>query len=534
MSALHGAINGWKGSMPVPRELSVQQRLYAERWALYDGTLFKHLDARNPYGDDPTVYRNTRLLWKHAEAIGDFYAASIYPGEIATDALLSGAAGGAVPLVPQVTTPSGKPDAQRNKALGRAYAELMQAWNWQQNKALVPMYASVLGDCLTEIIDDTGRRMVYPQVIWPGYVTDLELDYVGNLRAYTLEYSIAEKQDDGTIKEFRYRKEVTKEEYRHFKDDRPWDRYGPRTAVSRNPYGFVPATWDRHRIGAPGQDRGRSALDGTRQAILELNSIFAHALDFQRKAFYAPLMIASRGSYSGTPAEIATGAIAANPTDYAEMFDVLPVPEGSQLLQAQFDVGKTGELLDRIQQGILDEAPEAAFYQRLREMQQLTGPGVQRAVGDVEKRRNLAADGYDAQTIKRFQMAVAIAGHRVNDGTWARAQNGRLTPRQQAFAMFNLGSYDAGDLDTMMEQRPLVELTDLERIEVLAAKEALQSEVALLEAWDGDKQKVASILRSRNQRTAALMGTGALAGDVFGTDPRLDPDLAGDDEEATP
>ena len=526
MAAISGAIEGWRGNMPVPRDLTDQQRLYAERWALYDGTLFRHLDERNPYANDPTVYRNSRLLWKHSEAIGDFYASSVYPGEISTTGLLAGTAGGAVPLVPQVT---GDNADQRNEALARAYVELMSGWNWQQNKALRPLYGAILGDCLTELIDDTERRFIYPQIVWPGYVTDLELDYVGNLRAYTLEYDVFEKRPDGSTDQYRFRKEVTKEEYRYYKNDQPWDRYGTGSVV-RNIYGFVPAIWDRHRIGAPGQDRGRSALDGSRQAIRELNSIFSHALDFQRKAFYAPVMIATRDSYGATPSEITTGALAESPTDYAEMFDVLPVPDGSQLLQAQFDVGKTGEMLDRIQAGILDEAPEAAFYQRLRDMQTVTRPGAMAAVGDVEKRLGLAADGYDAQTVKLFQMAVSMAGYRVQERTWSGAQRGRLSLRQQAFVPFDLGSYDAGDLDTMIEKRDLITLTETEKLELLALKEGLQSRVALMEAWDNDEAKVNAILRDRNQLTAAIMGTGALAGDVFGSDPRIDGDLAQDEQ----
>ena len=37
--------------------------------------------------------------------------------------------------------------------------------------------------------------------------------------------------------------------------------------------------------------RGRSATDGTIQQLMQLNSIFSHAFDFQRKAFFAPIIV---------------------------------------------------------------------------------------------------------------------------------------------------------------------------------------------------------------------------------------------------
>src|SRR5690606_23731482 len=140
--------------------------------------------------------------------------------------------------------------------------------------------------------------------IWPGYVKEIELDYVGNVRRYVLEYRTHEKRTDGTINSYLYRKEVDKETFRYFRDGQPYDQYGTGSVVP-NRWGFVPAIWDRHRVGAPGHVRGRAAIDGTRQALIQLNSLFSHAFDFQRKVFFAPVMIASRGGgRPTTPQEI--------------------------------------------------------------------------------------------------------------------------------------------------------------------------------------------------------------------------------------
>lgn len=527
MAAVHGAIQGWRDHAPIQTDLSTQQRLYADRWALYSGQLFRHLDQINPYRDDPAVYNNTRLIWKHAEAVGDFYAASIYPGSLSTDGTPQpDGVKGAIPVVPQTGS------TERDVLLLTAISELWSGWNWQQGKSLRPLYGAVLGDCLTELIDDSDRRFIFPQVVWPGYVTQIELDYVGNVRAYTLEYQVDEVDETGRVDSYRFRKEVDQESFRYFRDDRPWDRYGDGAEVP-NPYGFVPAVWDRHRLGAPDDPRGRSALDGTWQALLELNSIFSHALDFQRKAFYAPIMIAARGGRATAPSEIGLGQVGAPPVDYAETFDIVPVPEDAQLLQAHFDIGQTALLLDKIQQGILDEAPEASFYQKIREMAQVTAPGIQRAMGDVARRVDLAGDGYDAQTVKLHQMAIAMAGFRVNRGDWNRDRDGaatRLSRRQQAFARFDLESYGRGELDFMIEKRDLIEPTEAERLEVLAMKEALQSTPALMEAW-GDEDVVKTILAERESRTASMFGAGAFAEGAFGSDPRTAGGPVEDDED---
>src|SRR5690606_22060601 len=167
-----------------------------------------------------------RLLWKHVEAVVDFYAATVYQGTLSTDGKpLSDGNLSAIPIEPQ--TPGKKWDNDLRKALG----ELWAAWNWQQQKSFRPMYTAAFGDCLTELVDDTDRRFIYPQVIWPGYVKEIELDYVGNVRRYVLEYRTHEKRTDGTINSYLYRKEVDKETFRYFRDGQPYDQYGTGSVV---------------------------------------------------------------------------------------------------------------------------------------------------------------------------------------------------------------------------------------------------------------------------------------------------------------
>lgn len=487
MSAYAGAVAGWRDAGPAIHELSLTQRRYAEQWGLYTGELFESAARSQPVRDDPQLYQHTKLLWKHAEAVVDFYAGVIYQGALGTDPAQSETAS-AIPIVPE--TPEGEQTERLLAAIGALYA----AWNWRQQMTLRPMYGAALGDVLTELVDDLDREFVYPQSVWPGYVTEIELDYVGNVRSYTLEYYVTEKQANRSTETYRYRKTVDHDAIRYFRDDRPHD-YGD-GAVVPNPYGFVPAIWDRHRLGAPGDPRGRSALHGTRQALLQLNSIFAHAFDYQRKAFFAPLMVA------GKPVKPANATH--DVTSAPDLFEIVGMPMDSRLLQAQFDIGQTREMLADLRQGIIDENPEARFYQQMREMQQVTAPGAERLMGDVKNRVDLARSGYDSQTIKLLQMAISMCGMRAH----AEWRQGGLNKRQQAFAPFDLGSFDRGDLAFAIAARPIVYPTEQERIDLILQKESLTTRWGMEQAGI-DETTADAIMAERLDRFATGMATGS-------------------------
>lgn len=510
-TGVRAGLNEWQTG-PVPPEFDVLQQRYLEKWSLYDGTLFEQMARDNPYRNDPSIYQNTKLLWKHAEAVVDFYAGVIYQGTLSTDGKpLPDGTLGAIPIDPQVDSPG------QEKNLRTAIAELWAAWNWHQQMSLRPMYAAALGDCLTELVDDTDRGFVYPQIVWPGYVKEIELDYVGNIRSYTLEYRVDEKQRDGSIRRYTFRKDVDKESFRYYRDDTPYDEYGEGPVVP-NQYGFVPAIWDRHRIAAPGHVRGKSALDGTRQALLQLNSIFAHAFDYQRKAFFLPPMLASTGGRQKPPSDINLGVPTQTAADSAQSFQYVSVPDGAQLLQPTIDVGKTREMLQDLRENILAENPEASFYQQLRAMQLVTAPGAERLQGDVKNRVDLVRSGEDAQTVKLFQMAVSMCGARANGEWWKRDANGRrkaLTRRQMVFLPFDLLSYSRGEMDFSILPRPLVVPSEEERINRILQREQIQTRSGLIDAGysddakGGEESEVDRQLRER--REAAAMETGTFA-----------------------
>jgi len=519
MSAGRGTLDGWRGYSAPETPETLGER-YAANWALYTGTMFDPVWQRRGIFKDERIYRNTRLVYKPVAAIVDFYASTVYQGQLSTDGKpLPDGSLGAIPLDPQVgrtvvrrtgekTFTRIREGKDQDEALLIATAELWSRWKFQRSMRLRPRYAAALGDCLTQLVDDPARHAVWPQLVWPGYVTELELDIVGDIKAYTLEYGIT-REEQGRMVTFRYRKEVDKNEYRYFRDDRPWTSPADHgDAVQENPYGFVPAIWDRHKT--VWGDRGLSAIAGIRQALFEYNSFLSHAIDYQRKPFSAPVLL--KGSQTGASRvrEVLGPGREDDASQLAETMAVRKVGPDSGYEYLQADIGKTIEILKEIKQGILEENPEASFYHDLRQMSQLTGPAVERALGDAVSRANEARAEHDPQTVKLFQMAITMCGMALNNGRWESP-----TTRDEVFRPFTQESFTAGSLDMGILGRPVVPMTEAERLDLLVQKVGLgvPEETVWEEMGYGDK-----IAEWQSMRTAAAdRAQAAFSADVLGS-----------------
>lgn len=485
------------------------QLQYAENWALYSGTIFNAAWKKSPHRNSTELYNGIKLLLKHVESVVDFYATTVYQGDLSTDGSpLADGTLGAIPIDPQVPTTSDENN------LRLAFAELTNAWNWKENMTRRPTMGAALGDVLTELVDDRDRNFIWPSTVWPGYVTDLELDWVGNLRYYKLEYPVAEwNPTTKSYDRYTFKKEVTPEEFRYYKGDAPFDYYGPGTAVEENIYGFVPAIWDRQNQGW--DERGRPATEGTKQSLLQVNSVLSQSFDYQRRVFVTPIFVKGlqrrrnqeRMQIGRTPEYVDEEGNVVSP---AEELGIIPIGgDNPQILQPQFDLGQTLNMVERIITGILNENPEAGFYQELRAMSTLTGPGVERALGDAVSRCNRARARYDTQTIKLFQMAMTMAGMRVNNGDWGRD----LSRRQRAFKPYNEDSYKAGLLDFGILSRPVVPMTEKERLELILAKESITTDWGRAEA--GFTEDEIELLQQERSRASRSFGVGLSTGSIL-------------------
>lgn len=485
------AVNAWKqyGAEP-DRTLAEAISRYVDLWSYYDGSWDNDPRMQAQKQRLPRLYDNTRLLWRHARSTVRLYAQTVYLGPLSTDGKpLPDGTLGAIPLDPQVT---GDRSDARNQALLKACAELWTMWNWRRYKSFRPKVAAILGDSLTELVDDVDRGKVFPRTIWPGYVTDdLELDDAGNVKRYVLEYQvqIVESTAFGqTVKgeTYRFRKEVDGEAFRYFKDDKPFDYFGPGSAVQENFYGFVPAIWDRMEIGWG--NRGIGVLDQTWRQAREMNSMLSHAMDYQRKQFAAPIVVAGRiVTNRNSPERVITMPRPAESGDRqtdaeatSERLDILEVTgEGGGISSILFDLGQTKELLAFLQESIYAENPEGKAWDRLREQSQVTGPGAERMIGDIVGLIKDARDSLDPGTVALHQMAIAIIGERLRRGDYAPAV---LTSRHEAFRDFDLDSWRRGQLDMIIRDRPVIPESEREKVDRIVQVESLETEWAMQQA----------------------------------------------------
>lgn len=504
MSAGYEAWKAWGGASTIIDEDAQRDAYFRLLWSLYTGRAFIGAWQREGVFRDYKVYKGTRQLYSHVSAVVNFYRAHVYLGTLPTDGKrLPDGSRGAIPIDPQ---------AGSDEANNRLLAAVSAWWarvNWQQQMRLRPTYGAALGSGLTHMVDDIERHAVWPEFVWPGYVRDLVLDRAGNVKAYALEYPTTIMRD-GKEESGRYRYEADKASFRYYFNDKPWsDPGGHGDAEQENPYGFVPAIWDRHTL--IDGDYGLSAFGDTVDALLQLNSLLSHGKDYQHKAFRAPVGVKG---WAGPVAPTSLGpGREASARELAESLGFIPLGDNGGIEQLSFDVGKTLEMVNDIKAGILEANPEASFYHQLREMSQLSGVAVARALGDATGRLTDARSSYDPNTVKLMQMAVAMCGYRLNSGAW-----GQTTPREQVFRPFDLQSYTDGDLDMAILDRPIIPDTPQEQMALMLDQRAigLPLETVLGDAgWDA--AKIAEAMAARDaERELSLTSLNA------GIVPRLD------------
>lgn len=414
---------------------------YRLMWAYYQNSIFDNLSTYAGYRAQYRLYRHIRPIYNPARRLVNFYAGAVYRGSWPNRPEQMIEPGAAIPFEPDT-----------DPRLLAAIAQIWQWSNWQAKKNTMITHGAALGDAFIVVTDDTERGKVYFDVQWPGHVAEIEIDSAGNVKAYTLEYPILEDDKRAHV----YRREVDREAIRTYRDGKPHGYEGAPAEIA-NPYGFVPAVWIQHT--PTGADHGQPALRNPSK-MDELNNLASAALDQAQRILNAPILIAGE-NISGMSADKA-GATQDRtpPTVDREAIKIVTASPNSSIETIRLEAGETLQHIDRLIAEIEADHPELTMYQQMREMSQITGPAADRIFGDVDALVDAARAQYDSATIKLCQMAVAIAGWRLSSGAWSQP-----TRQQQAFAGYDLSSYDAGDLDMAIRSRPLFPPTKAELLE---------------------------------------------------------------------
>jgi hypothetical protein len=439
--------------------------LYDLYWAWYTNTAFDQLNQSKIFWDQyRKIYRlycNTRSIYNPFTRLVDFYANQVYPGILTLDgSKLPDGIPSAIPF------PDDTPET-----IKIAVAQLWRWWSWQSQKAVLVRYGSIAGSVMVEIIDEPFRNKLDVEVIWASRVKYVILDRGSNVKGYTLEYS---SYDDDLREFYTYRKEVDQFEFRTFRNNEPYGYNGGPSSWP-NTYGFVPAVWVKHID--VGGDYGRNCLRALGK-IDELNSIVSHSHDQIHKKINSPGVFWTEGPISNiTPKKVASrstewDASVASDTSNENLLLLKGQPGGRfESLAGMLQLQDAIPYIDRLMKEIEADHPELVMYSQLRDKSQLTGPGAARSMGDVAGSVTETATNYDLQSVKLFQMGLAIAGQNIKDGVWI----GPTNSQQAKFTSFDLDSYLKGDLDFQISPRPLIPMTQLERIALEQAQKNLEN-----------------------------------------------------------
>lgn len=481
----------------IESEFDDRQAYFRLLWSYYKNSTFEELSAWQPYREHFQLYRNIRSIYNPTKRLVNFYVAQVYPGVLSDDAeKLPDGVSLAIPLAEDT------PDDLKG-----AIAQFWEWSNWQSGNRLMVRYGAAVGSVLVEIVDNTERGKISTAIRWPGLVSEIDIDDVGNVKRYVLEYDAL---DENGI-QFKYRKEVDQNSFRYFRNDTP-------DGTDPNPYGFVPAVWCKHVD--EGSDFGAPAIAGSIAKIDELNGIASHTHDHIDIVIDSPGIIASSGRVGRIGADAAALKTSAA-DEYAATSGLREKPTGRLLLKAPADtswVPLTGNLqpeqvighMEALIAEIEHDLPELSMYQELRKMSQITGPGAARMMGDVYSKVLEVSSNYDMQSIKLFQMATAIGGFRFAEGKegW-RDKNAQ----RQKFAPFSLDSFVRGDLDFSIMPRPLIPLTEADSIQLTGArldnankaKGVLSDDKVLEIAGISDPAERAQIIAARTKEQQAQL-----------------------------
>lgn len=489
---------------------------YALLWSFYTGLW---LNDPRFVQIGPELYQNARLIWKQSDAIVSLYNQFVYAGDLSTNGKpLPDGTRGAIPIDPQT------PGEADQEAQLLAFHELFNMWQYRQMMSLRPKLGSVLGNVLTELVDDQAAGVVMPNTVWPGFVPDrdLELGPNGDVKQYAIEYDVVIEGREAfgrriEADNYRYRKEVTPEEFRYYKNGRPFAYPDHGLAVQRNPYGFCPAIWDRHEITFGNQ--GTAAIEKSLLSTMQLNSLFSQAMDYAGKHLAAPVGVtgSSMGSRVSKRLTMPKAAVSALTGNYdaeeelanrqaAEDLNLLYLGENGGFVNVPFDLGQTKEMMELLISGMMRENPEAEFGSRLLELSQATGPGVDRILSPITGKVRDARKNYDPQTIKLLQMGTSMMAHNLTRNFWSSEVVLRRQARYKPFARYTLDSYWAGLLDCSIPDRPVFQESLDERIARLTQINLLMGSADpwILEQAGVPPEEIDRIVQKKEEEQAAL------------------------------
>lgn len=486
---------------------------YSLLWAMYENTAYDQVHAwAESYKSQYGLYQAIRNIYNPSYRLGEFWKSHLLGG------MLDPLAGDGQ------AKPSAIPIATKNEKLRPAIAKVWQWSNWQIKKDIFCLWTPVLGDGIIKVEDDPERGKVYLNVVHPSKLKEIDLDDFGNVKGYILEYQEDDPRPGRAGNKVAYREVVSRDGndvvYQTYLNDGlyAWnENQGDTWSVE---YGFVPLIFQKHND--VGLDFGWSEFFPGLSKFREVDDQASKLHDQIRKMVEGAWLLA--GVQDPKKTIVAQGR-SATQSDEEKAKNPQPVREEMKVifsnnadakahsLVAPLNIGEATANIQSILQELERDYPELRV-----DLANVSGDISGRALrinrGPAESKVLQRRPNYDNALVRAHQMAVAIGGWRKYAG----------------FEGFDLGSYDAGELEHSIAERPVFDTDPMDKLEEDGAfwensKKAKDSGVPLtvyLELNGWPKDKIAKVINSPEYQMRmqsmelALEGQrAAQQGDVF-------------------
>jgi len=434
----------------------------------------------------------------------NWWPGHVYPGVMTADGL------------PASTRPNRIPYGDDTDE--RVRLAVQQAFLWGSQGFDLSVYirtGSMLGDVFAEVVSDVERQKVYPKLIHPRFITDIEWNDTGDIVMYRVE--IPQRDDRG--RSYTWGKIVTKESITTLKDGRPHGYDGQPETIP-NPWGFVPGVFVQHQN--VGSQHGDPCFAGTLTRMDGLNGV-ATAINEYMLRFVNQFVVIGSEDAAGLRDIIGAINDARSASDdtsrSARPNDRIPIMAAQGNIQAvrlfeNMGLADAVPHIERLIDEIEKDLPEITLNEKLLGMTQVTEPGAQSLSEDVQHKLDDAAANYDSGLIRLGQMCISMAAQCLRDGVWS----GPLTAQQQVFTPFTPESYDRGELAFSLEPRTILRTSMTDRIAQATGIERLTTVRGLMRLGMSEDEANEWLIQRREAATfgADLTTRQFSAGSLFG------------------
>lgn len=431
---------------PAPRPEASAYEAPVARYAflegLYDGTLYDEVSLARGLEQagrrSPALPKGIRAITTMPKRAIDRWPGYLYPG-------------GVIPYdVPEC-----------NPLLIDAWEQQMRWGGWTRRDLLTYAHRLPLlgvAFAINEVADDL--REVYPRLIHPNELVDLELSVRGDVKLYEVAIPRKRTQANGIVEDYVAHQRIDKTTIRRWEI---WGAANVETNVREgpNPFGFCPAILE----GGAGY---ASRLDGLFPMFHELNAKLSDGHDFIGRLNHQTTMIATTdpeglrsairsGSKSTAYDEFGRSIVDLTATqDGRQSSGLIPMPPGSQAFPLLSNLGLADALawVQRLESDLRESLPELTNFQNWSGTREL---GVRAAVADIEHPVSIVGAAADRGIVKLAQMGAAMMGELLRAGVVPNP-----TAAHEPFRAFTLDSFDRGEMPMAMKDREVLPPTMLD------------------------------------------------------------------------